>query len=53
MLDGKHLENRYDAEYLRAGAVENGTVTTFSYHNGELLAESSPCLLYTSDAADE
>lgn len=42
MLDGKHLENRYDAEYLRAGAVENGTVTTFSYHNGELLAESSP-----------
>ena len=30
MLDGKHLENRYDAEYLRAGAVENGTVTTFS-----------------------
>ena len=22
--------------------VENGTVTTFSYHNGELLAESSP-----------
>ena len=42
MPDGKHLENRYDAEYLRAGAVENGTVTTFSYHNGELLAESSP-----------
>ena len=28
--DGKRLENRYDAEYLRAGAVENGTVTTFS-----------------------
>ena len=42
MLDGKHLENQYDAEYLRAGTVENGTVTTFSYHNGELLAESSP-----------
>ena len=42
MPDGKHLENRYDAEYLRAGTVENGTVTTFSYHNGELLAESSP-----------
>ena len=42
MPDGKHLENRYDAEYLRAGAVENGTVATFSYHNGELLAESSP-----------
>lgn len=42
MPDGKHLENRYDAEYLRAGAVENGTVTSFSYHNGELLAESSP-----------
>ena len=42
MLDGKHLENRYDAEYLRAGMVENGTVATFSYHNGELLAESSP-----------
>ena len=42
MPDGKHLENRYDAEYLRAGAVQNGTVTSFSYHNGELLAESSP-----------
>ena len=42
MPDGKHLENRYDAEYLRAGMVENGTVTTFSYHNGELLVESSP-----------
>ena len=42
MPDGKHLENRYDAEYLRAGMVENGTVATFSYHNGELLAESSP-----------
>ena len=42
MPDGKHLENQYDAEYLRAGMVENGTVTSFSYHNGELLAESSP-----------
>ncbi len=42
MSDGKRLENQYDAEYLRAGMVENGTVTTFSYHNGELLAESSP-----------
>ena len=42
MPDGKHLENQYDAEYLHAGTVENGTVTTFSYHNGELLAESSP-----------
>ena len=42
MPDGKHLENRYDAEYLRAGMVENGTVATFSYYNGELLAESSP-----------
>ena len=42
MPNGKHLENRYDAEYLRAGTVENGTVTSFSYHNGELLAESSP-----------
>ena len=40
MPNGKHLENRYDAEYLRAGTVENGTVTSFSYHNGELLAES-------------
>lgn len=39
MPNGKHLENRYDAEYLRAGTVENGTVTSFSYHNGELLAE--------------
>ena len=29
--DGGKLENQYDAEYLRAGAVENGTVTTFSY----------------------
>ena len=29
MPEGKHLENWYDAEYLRAGAVENGTVTTF------------------------
>uniref|UniRef100_UPI000AE3E4B2 RHS repeat-associated core domain-containing protein n=1 Tax=Acetivibrio ethanolgignens TaxID=290052 RepID=UPI000AE3E4B2 len=42
MPDGKRMENQYDAEYLRAGTVENGTVTTFSYHNGELLAESSP-----------
>ncbi len=42
MPDGKRLENRYDAEYLRAGMVENGTVATFSYHNGELLAEGSP-----------
>lgn len=42
MPNGKHLENQYDAEYLRAGTVENGTVTSFSYHNGELLAESSP-----------
>ena len=42
MPDGKHLENQYDAEYLRAGMVENGTVATFSYYNGELLAESSP-----------
>ena len=41
MSDGKRLENQYDAEYLRAGMVENGTVTTFSYYNGELLAESS------------
>lgn len=42
MPDGNRLENRYDAEYLRAGTVENGAVTSFSYHNGELLAESSP-----------
>ena len=42
MPDGKRLENRYDAEYLCAGMVENGTVTTFSYRNGELLAGSSP-----------
>ena len=41
MPDGKRLENRYDAEYLRVGTVENGTVTSFSYYNGELVAESS------------
>ena len=42
MPDGKHLENQYDAEYLRAGMVENGNSCNFLYYNGELLAESSP-----------
>ena len=42
MPDGKHLENRYDAEYLRAGMVENGVDKVFLYYNGELLAESDP-----------
>ena len=42
MPDGKYLENRYDAEYLRAGMVENGVDKVFLYYNGELLAESDP-----------
>ncbi len=37
--DGNCLENQYDAEYLRAGTVENGKESRFLYYNGELLAE--------------
>ena len=37
--DGSYLESRYDAEYLRAGTVENGKVSSFLYYNGELLTE--------------
>ena len=39
MPDGGRLENRYDAEGLRAGTVENGVETRFLYFNGELLSE--------------
>ena len=42
MPNGNRLESRYDAEYLRAGTTQNGSITSFSYYNGELLAESSP-----------
>ena len=38
--DGGKLENQYDAEYLRAGTIENGEKRTFLYYNGELLAEA-------------
>ena len=41
MPDGSTLENYYDAEYLRAGTVENGKARSFLYYNGELLAESN------------
>ncbi len=41
MPNGNRLESRYDAEYLRAGTAQNGSITSFSYYNGELLAESS------------
>ena len=34
--DGERLENQYDAEYLRAGTIENGEKRTFLYYNGEL-----------------
>ena len=37
--DGSCLESQYDAEYLRAGTVENGKVYSFIYYNDELLAE--------------
>lgn len=37
--DGSSLESQYDAEYLRAGTVENGKASSFLYYNGELLAE--------------
>ena len=40
MPDGSTLENYYDAEYLRAGTVENGKARSFLYYNGELLTES-------------
>lgn len=39
--DGSEQENLYDAEYLRAGMTWNGNRTSFSYYNGELLAENS------------
>ncbi len=39
MPDGGRLENRYDAEGLRAGTVENSVETRFLYFNGELLSE--------------
>ena len=35
MPDGSTLENYYDAEYLRAGTVENGKARSFLYYNGE------------------
>ena len=38
--EGERLENQYDAEYLRAGTIENGEKRTFLYYNGELLAEA-------------
>ena len=40
LLDGSEQENLYDAEYLRAGMTWNGNRTSFSYYNGELLAEN-------------
>ena len=38
--DGERLENQYDAEYLRAGTIENGEKRTFLYYQGELIAEA-------------
>ncbi len=38
--DGQVLENQYDAEYLRAGTIENGKTSRFLYFGGELLAET-------------
>ena len=38
--DGERLENQYDAEYLRAGMIENGEKRTFLYYQGELIAEA-------------
>ena len=38
--DGGKLENQYDAEYLRAGTIENGEKRTFLYYQGELIAEA-------------
>ncbi len=37
--DGGCLESQYDAEYLRAGTVENGKECSFVYYNGDLLTE--------------
>ena len=39
-VDGERLENQYDAEYLRAGTIENGEKRTFLYYQGELIAEA-------------
>lgn len=38
--EGERLENQYDAEYLRAGTIENGEKRTFLYYQGELIAEA-------------
>ena len=37
--DGSYLENQYDAEYLRAGTVENGRKFNFLYYNDYLLTQ--------------
>ena len=39
-VDGGKLENQYDAEYLRAGTIENGEKRTILYYQGELIAEA-------------
>ena len=31
----------HDAEYLRAGTIENGEKRTFLYYQGELIAETA------------
>ena len=37
--DGQTQENLYDAEGLRYGVKENGRLSGFVYHRGELLQE--------------
>ena len=39
MPDDRKQENFYDGEGLRAGLKENGTIYTFLFLNGEILAE--------------
>ena len=39
--DGQSQENLYDAEGLRYGVKENGRLSRFVYHQGELLYERS------------
>ena len=39
--DGQNQENLYDAEGLRCGVKENGKLSRFAYHQGELLYERS------------
>ena len=39
--DGQSQENLYDAEGLRCGVKENGKLSRFAYHQGELLYERS------------